>query len=91
MIGSRGQNGRHCKPIRDERGRVIDEALALDQRRDPARNPQTRRNRVGRDGVGRCDECAEHEADRPRQTRDRCVTDRGNGKRRGEYESDREQ
>ena len=51
--------------IRDERGRVVDQALALDQCGEPPRDAEARGDRVRRDRVGRCDERAEHEANRP--------------------------
>ena len=51
--------------VGDERGRVVDQALALDQRDEPSRQPEPRRDRGRRDGVGGRDDRADHEADRP--------------------------
>ena len=64
-----GQHRGDGEAVGDERGRVVDQALALDQRDEPARQPEPRGDRRRRDRVGRRDDRAEHEAHRPRQAR----------------------
>ena len=85
------ENRRDGEAIRDEGGRVVDQALALDQRCEPAWDAEPCCDRIRRDGVGGRDERAEHEADRPREARDGGMADGRNGDRRREHEPDREQ
>ena len=86
-----GHHRRDGEAIRNEGGRVVDEALALDQRGEPPRNAETRRDRVRRHRIGRCDECTEHEADRPGEPGDCGMADRRDREHRDEHKSDRKQ
>jgi hypothetical protein len=75
---------------RDQGGAVVDEALALDQRDDPARQSEPLGDGGGRGRVGRRDDCPEHERARPAETRDHHVGDRGHDQHRRQHEPDGE-
>ena len=51
--------------VGDEGGRVVDQALALDQGHEPARQAEAGRDRRRGDGVGRRDDRADHERHGP--------------------------
>ena len=46
-----GQRRDHGEPVQHEAGRIVDEAFAFEERRDPARQPETLQHRRCRDGV----------------------------------------
>ena len=60
----------------DERGAVVDEALALDDRDRATRHAEPARDRRRGDRVGRRDDRAEHECRRPTRGRSRSGSDR---------------
>ena len=68
----RGQ--RHL--VGGQRGRVVEQALAAEQRHDPARQPEPPADRRRRHRVGRRDDRAEGQRRRERQLRARCCTRR---------------
>ena len=77
--------------VGDERGAVVDQALALDQRDQARRQPEPLGDRAGGGRIGRRDDCSEHERLRPAEAGDDCVRDGGDGKHRDEHEPDREE
>ena len=84
-------DGRDGEAVGHERRGVVDQALALDQRHEPAREAEAGADRRRRDGIGRRHDGADHEADRPRQASDHGVADRGHHEHRREHEAHREQ
>ena len=64
-----GRRDRHAQ--RDDRGGVVDQALALQDRHDAPRQPDPAGDRRGRDGVRRRDDRAERECRRPLDRQDR--------------------
>ena len=60
-----------------QRGRVVQEAFALEDRHDPPRHRQPCRDRGGRDFVRRRNDRPERDGDGPRDARDHGVDDRG--------------
>ena len=77
------------EPEEDERGAVVDEALALDDRDRATRDSQSVRDRRRGDRVGRGDDGAEHESARPRKA-DHVVGSDGDRDHRRGHEADRE-
>jgi hypothetical protein len=77
-------------PVRDERGPVVDEALAFDDRHDATRRTQPPHDRGRRDRVRGRDDRAEHEGRRPGQLRHDCVRDDRDGDHGQQDEPDRE-
>ena len=75
--------------VGDERGAVIDQRLAFDDRDDPPRDPEAAGDGRGRDGVGRRDDRPEHERRRPIEA-ERVVGDDRNPDHRRKHEADRE-
>ncbi|HET8592846.1 MAG TPA: hypothetical protein VFL56_04215 [Solirubrobacterales bacterium] len=57
----------HRHLVGDQRGRVVDQALALDDVHQPPRRPDAAHDRRRRNRIGRRDDCAEHERHRPGQ------------------------
>ena len=84
-----GRDRRDGERVGDERRRVVDQALALDQRHEPPRQAEPRADGRGRDGIGRRDDRADHEAHRPREAADRRVADRRDGEHGHEHEARR--
>ena len=70
-----GQYHRGREPDAEQPGRVVDQALTAEDRRDPSRHAQPLENGVDGDGVGRGDNSAQQEAGGPRQTGERPVGD----------------
>ena len=60
-----GDHGGDGELVGDQRGRVVDQALALDDGHDPARHPEPAGDRGRGDRVGGGDDRAEHERLRP--------------------------
>ncbi len=71
--------GRHGGAVEHERGAVVDEALALDERHDALGHAKAAEDRGGGDGVGGGDDRAEHEGRAPAQAGDDRVGDHGDG------------
>ena len=67
--------GGHRDAVGDERGRVVDQALALDDVDDPPRHAEPAQDRRGGDRVGGGDDRAERERRRPRDAVDQRVRD----------------
>ena len=80
--------GGHGHPVGHERGRVVHEALALDDVHEPARGAELAHDRRGGHRIGRRDDRAEREGQRPREP-DRLVPDHGDGPDRHEHQADR--
>ena len=59
--------GGHGHPVGHERGRVVHEALALDDVHEPARGAELAHDRRGGHRIGRRDDGAEREGQRPRE------------------------
>ena len=76
--------------VEHERGSVVDEALALDDRDDPPRRAQARRDLGRRERVGRRHDRPEREGDGPRKSDPRVRDDRNRDHRRG-HEPERQQ
>ena len=77
----------HCdradrQPVDQERAGVVQQALAFEDRQDPAGRAQMPEHGGGRGGVGRRDDGAQHDRRRPRQFRHQCPSDDGDGGRR---------
>ena len=70
------------QPVDQQRGRVVQEALALEDRQDPMRRPELPQNRGRRRGVGRRDDGAERDRRRPRHRRHERPRDHGDRDRR---------
>ena len=70
-----GEDGRDGDLVGDERGRVVDQRLALDDRHDAAGDADAAGDRGGGDGVGGGDDRAEHEGGGPRHAVDHRVGD----------------
>ena len=85
-----GQDGRDGELVGDERGAVVDQRLALDDRHDPSGNVEPAGDRRGRDRVGRGDDRSEHERLRPAEV-ERLVGDDRDDDHRRQHEADREQ
>ena len=62
---------------RDQRGRVVQQRLALEDRGDPARQPDPAADRRGRDRVGRRDDRADREGERPSEVGQEQLDDDG--------------
>ena len=85
-----GEHGRDRELVGDERGRVVDEALPLDDRHDAPRDAHLPRDRCRRERIGRRQDRAEDERRGPGQADD-VVRDDGDGARSGEDQPEREQ
>ena len=83
-------HGHGREPEEDERGSVVDEALALDDRDRAARNAEAAGDRRRGERVGRRDDRAEHEAHGPREA-DHVVSRDRDHHHRQRHEPDREQ
>ncbi len=79
----------HGRPVRHQRRAVVDEALALDDRRHVPRHAEAPGDRGRRERIGRRDDGAERERRRPRQPSDRRVRGHRHGDRGEEHERDR--
>ena len=84
-------HGGDGEAVGDERGRVVDQALALDQRHEPARDAEARGDRRRRHRIGGCDDGADHEADGPGEAADQGVAHRSHREHRREHEAQGEQ
>jgi hypothetical protein len=60
-----GDDGGDREAVEDERGRVVGEPFAFQHQHDAARQAEPARDRQRRHHVGRRDDGAQHEADRP--------------------------
>ena len=76
---------------RDQRGRVVEQRLALEDRDDPPGQPDPAADRGRRHGVGRCDHGADRQRDRPRDAGQQQVRDQPDAERRERHQPDREQ
>ena len=85
-----GEHGRDRDLVGDQRGRVVDQRLALDDRHDAARDAEAPGDRGRGDGVGGGDDRAEHERGGPRHAVDHRVGDHRDAAGGGEHEPDRE-
>ena len=81
------RDGSDGEAVDQERARVIQQALAFEDRQDAMRRPQRAEHGGRGDGVGRSDDGAERNRRRPRHRRDERADDDGD---RGGRESDRE-
>ena len=86
-----GHGGDDRDPVRDERRRVVDEALALEDRDDPARDAEPLEDRRRGHGVGRRDDRPEGERGRPAEPRDERLGDDGDDDGRDQDEPDRQE
>ena len=84
-------DGDDRESIGDQCGSVVDEALAFDDRDQPARNPEPARDRCRGNRIGRGDDGPQHERSAPGEVVDRRVGDRCNGDGGGDHEPDTEQ
>ena len=82
-----GRDGADGEPVDQQRARVVQQALAFEDRQDAMRRPQLAEHGGCGDGVGRSDDGAERNRRRPRHRRDERAGDDGDG---GGRESDRE-
>ena len=82
--------GHHRHPVEDEGGAVVDQALALEDVDDPARDRLAAGDRGRRDWVGRRHDRAERERRRPREVVDHGVRHDRDGRRRPDHEPDRQ-
>ena len=74
--------GRDRGAQRDQGGRVVEQRLALEDRDDPARQPDPAADRGRRHGVGRRDDRADRERQRPAEVRQQRVRDHRRPRRR---------
>jgi len=86
-----GHDRRDGEPVRDQRGAVVDEALAFDQRDQPAWQAEPQRDRRGRGRVRGRDERAQHEGLWPVEARDHGMGNPRHREHRRQHEPDREQ
>ena len=85
-----GEHGGDRDLVGDQRGRVVDQRLALDDRHDPAGDADAARDRGGGDGVGGGDDRAEDEGGGPRHVVDHGVGDERDRERGRQHQPDRE-
>ena len=78
------------RPIGDERGGVVEQGLALDERPDDPRRPDPAEDRGGRERIRRPDDRAQGEGSRPVQPGDDRVGRRGHDDDRDDHQADRE-
>ena len=86
-----GRRGGDRELERGQRGRVVDEALALEHRDDPPRRAHASGDGGRRHGIGRPEDRAEHDRGLPRQAVDQLVRDPRDAERRRQHEPDCEQ
>ena len=82
-----GRDGAEGEAVDQQGGRVVQQALAFEDREDAMRRPQLAEHRGRGDGVGRSDDGAQRDRRRPRHRRHERARDDGDGERR---EADRE-
>jgi hypothetical protein len=82
--------GRHRGAVDDERGAVVDQALALDDVDQPPRRAQPLHDRRGRDRVGGSEDAAQHERRGPGQVQ-HVVRRHGDDRRGEQHEPDGQQ
>ena len=85
-----GADGEHRGPIGDQRGRVVEQRLAFDERPDDPRRPESAEDRRGRQRVGRADDRTERERGRPAQAGDERVRHHRDEDHREQDQADRE-
>ncbi len=83
------RGGRHL--VEHQRGRIVEQPLALDHRLQARRHPDPAADGDGRDGVRRSHDRAERERRRPGQVGDDEVRDRADHRRGEHHEADRQQ
>ena len=83
--------GRDRRPQRDQGGGVVEQRLALEDRDDASRQPDPAADRRGRDGVGRRDDRADRERQRPAEVGQQQVDDHGHPGGGEDDQSDRQQ
>jgi len=86
-----GDDGGDGDPVGDEGGAVVDEALALDEGDQPAREAEPLGDRARGSRVGGRDDGAEHEGGRPGEPGDGGVRDGGDREHRREDQPDRKE
>jgi hypothetical protein len=84
-------DGDDGEAVGDERGAVVDEALALDQRDQPAGKTQSSSDRGSRCRVRGRDDRSEHEGLGPAEAGDHGVGDDRDRQHRGQHEADGEE
>jgi hypothetical protein len=86
-----GGHGAEREPVGDERGGVVDEALALEDGHDAPRDAEALRDGHGGHGVGRPDDRSERERGAPRQAVQERVRDDRHARHGGQHETHGEQ
>ena len=86
-----GDRGRDRELVGDERRRVVDQRLALDDRHVAPRGADPRGDRRRRDGIGGRHDGAQHEGRLPRHAVDELVGDERHAHHREDHEADGEQ
>ena len=86
-----GDRGGHRELVGDERRRVVDQRLALDDRHVAPRRADTRGDRRRRDGIGGRHDGAQHERGLPRHAVDDLVGDDGHAEHGEDHQADGEQ
>ena len=76
---------------RDQRGRVVEQGLALEDRHDPPGQPDPAADRGRRHRVRRCDDGPDRECDRPRDAGQQQVRHQPDPERRERHQPDRQQ